>query len=91
MNRKKKAAAIIVLIISVLPWLFALGYGIYYAIVGMHHGIDTITVEYGIKAFFNAFMVLVFFYWWIFLISIILILICICELKYLKISENNDE
>lgn len=90
MNKNKRAAAIVVMIISVLPWLFALGYGIYYAFAGVHRGIDTRWVEYGFEAFIESFLLLVLRYWYIFLASLCIMFGCISELSYLKKKQDDE-
>ena len=80
-DKRKKIIVIIILIISALPWVFALGYSIYYGIVGYSWFFQKVS---GFEAFYSYFLLLVFYCWYIYLPTAIVFILCISYLLYQK-------
>ena len=80
-DKRKKTIVIIILTISALPWVFALGFGIYCAFAGFTWLFNTF---YGFEGFFNGFLIVAFGWWFITLPTAIAFILCISYLLYQK-------
>ena len=82
----KKKIAVIFLVISAIPWIFAVGFGIYCSFAGFSLFAFS-DKYYGLEGFFSGFVMLAVYWWFISIPTGIIVIVCVSYLIYAKLSE----